>query len=105
MKDLGTLGGTRVGHMASTSRGQVVGQSNLAGDMANHPFLWDKKNGMKDLGTFGGSNGHATWLNDAGEVVGVANLPGDTGHDAFLWKNGVMTDLGNLGKTSFRICY
>lgn len=101
MKDLGTLGGTAGWPWALNQRGQVVGQSNLAGDTANHPFLWDKKNGMIDLGTLGGSNGHATWINDAGEVVGVANLPGDTGHDAFLWKNGVMTDLGNLGVTSF----
>lgn len=101
MKDLGTLGGTAGWPWSLNQRGEVVGQSNLAGDTATHPFLWDKKNGMRDLGTLGGSSGHATWLNDAGEVVGVANLTGDTGHDAFLWKNGVMTDLGNLGVTSY----
>jgi probable HAF family extracellular repeat protein len=100
MRDLGTLGGTSGGTNDLNNRGQVVGQSNLAGDMTQHPFLWDKKKGMIDLGTFGGSNGTAQWLNDAGEVVGQANLPGDTGHDAFLWKNGKMTDLGRLGKTS-----
>jgi probable HAF family extracellular repeat protein len=100
MLDLGTLGGTFSVTNDLNNRGQVVGNSNLAGDTAQHPFLWDPKKGLIDLGTFGGSNGSAQWLNDAGEVVGQANLPGDTGHDAFLWKNGVLTDLGNLGKTS-----
>ncbi len=57
MKDLGTLGGTAGWPWSLNQRGQVVGQSNLAGDTATHPFLWDKKNGMKDLGTLGGSNG------------------------------------------------
>ena len=55
---------------------------------------------MKDLGTFGGDNGQANALNDAGEIVGKADFPGNQLHDAFLWKNGTMTDLGNLGKTS-----
>ena len=100
MIDLGTLGGTSCLTSALNQRGQVVGASNLAGDNSQHPFLWDPKKGLIDLGTFGGSNGSAQWVNDAGEVVGLANLPGDTGHDAFLWKNGVITDLGNLGKTS-----
>ena len=100
MHDLGTLGGTAGGANDMNNRGQVVGNSNLAGDNSQHPFLWDPKKGLIDLGTFGGSNGSAQWLNDAGEVVGLADLPGDTGHDAFLWKDGVMTDLGNLGRTS-----
>jgi probable HAF family extracellular repeat protein len=100
MIDLGTLGGTLGFADDVNNEGQVVGQSNLPGDMTSHPFLWDKKKGLIDLGTFGGSYGSALWLNDAGEVVGVANFPGDKLRDGFLWKNGVLTDLGNLGKTS-----
>ena len=104
MLDLGTLGGTNGFAAVANSQGQVVGQSNLAGDLTYHPFLWDKKKGLTDLGTFGGSNGLATWINDAGEVVGEADFPGDATHDAFLWRRGVLLDLGNLGVTVVLRC-
>jgi probable HAF family extracellular repeat protein len=104
MLDLGTLGGVLGKSFALNNRGQVVGESNVAGDQTCHPFLWDKTEGMRDLGTLGGDGGLATWLNDAGEVVGKADLSGASGpcdgselHHAFLWKNGAMTDLGTVG--------
>jgi len=53
------------------NRGWVVGQSNVAGDLTAHPFLWDGKK-MMDLGTFGGDAGQANWLNEAGDIVGSA---------------------------------
>jgi len=98
MLDLGTLGGTSGFPTDLNNRGQVVGQSNLAGDVIFHPFLWTKSRGMQDLGTFGGDTGTTNWINDAGEVVGKADLPGPAPqtHGAFLWKKGVMTDLGRL---------
>jgi probable HAF family extracellular repeat protein len=99
MLDLGTLGGTRGNSEALNNRGQVVGESNLAGDEMFHPFLWDGRV-MRDLGTLGGNFGIAFSVNDAGAVVGFATLPDDNGFDAFLWQNGIMTDLGNLGCTS-----
>lgn len=100
MVDLGTLGGTIGLANAMNDRGQVVGDSNLAGDLTSHPFLWDR-GVLTDLGTFGGDNGRAIRLNDAGEVVGEADLPGSENHHAFLWRNRIMTDLGTLGSTSF----
>jgi probable HAF family extracellular repeat protein len=100
MLDMGTLGGLFGRAFALNNRGQVAGFSDLAGDQACHPFLWDKTGGMRDLGTLGGDSGLAYFVNDAGEVVGSANVPGAFGcyngaqNHAFLWRNGVMTDLG-----------
>jgi probable HAF family extracellular repeat protein len=97
MLDLGTLGGTNGFANALNQRGQVVGQSNLAGDLTFHPFSWSRSGGLQDLGTFGGDTGLAYAVNDAGDVVGKADLPGSQAHHAFLWRNGVMKDLGTLG--------
>jgi len=100
MYDLGTLGGTLGFPNAINNGGQVIGQSNLAGDSTNHPFLWDKRGNppLADLGTLGGDNGYASRINDAGAVVGTADLPGSQTHHAFLWQKGVgMTDLGTVG--------
>jgi probable HAF family extracellular repeat protein len=97
--DVGTLGGVCGYATDLNNRGQVIGNSDLAGDLTFHPFLWTKSGGMQDLGTFGGDNGQANAINDAGEIVGKADFPGSELHDAFLW-NGTMHDLGNLGKTS-----
>jgi probable HAF family extracellular repeat protein len=105
MHDLNTLGGTLAvvgalegsGGGAINNEGQVVGTSNLAGDLTHHPFLWDRGI-LKDLGTLGGNNGEAFWINNEREVVGQADLPGPGKqlHHGFLWKRGAMTDLGTV---------
>jgi probable HAF family extracellular repeat protein len=101
MLDLGTLGGTVGTPNALNNRDQVVGFSNVPGDVGCpsacevHPFLWGG-GVLRDLGTFGGSSGVAAWINHAGEVVGWANLSGDQAFHAFLWKDGVKTDLATL---------
>jgi probable HAF family extracellular repeat protein len=101
--DLGTLGGTFGiigGPFALNNRGQVVGQSNLAGDQTFHPFLWDKGT-LTDLGTLGGPCGSSNAINEEGAVVGIADIAGvpcGVQSHAFLWtpKSGV-NDLGTVG--------
>jgi probable HAF family extracellular repeat protein len=95
MMDLGTLGGTDGCASDLNNRGQVVGFSNLLGDQAGHPFLWEH-GVLTDLGTFGGSSGFPEGINEAGEIVGEAGYPGDILFHAALWKNGAMMDLGTV---------
>jgi len=95
MVDVGTLGGTLGFPWFMNDRGQVVGNSSLAGDQIGHAFVWDKINGMKDLGTLPGQTfSVATWVNDEGEIVGNADFFG--GGHSILWKNGKMIDIGLL---------
>ena len=95
MVNLGSFGGTCTYAVDLNNRGQVVGTSTLAGDLAHHPFLSDRT-AFTDLGTFGGTEGSANAINDAGEAVGWAAYPGDEVLHASLWKNGRITDLGTM---------
>ena len=105
MLDLGTLGGTCGIPSAINARGQVVGQSDMAGELTFHPFLWTKPGPMQDLGTLGGDNGLTTWINDDGAIVGDADRPGSQQHDAVLWSDGMMIDLGVLAGDSCSKAY
>jgi probable HAF family extracellular repeat protein len=98
--DLGNLGGTGHGNgnlaLDVNNKGQVVGDSDLKGDINFHAFLWTRETGMQDLGTLPGDvSSSAVSINDAGEVVGVS-LDASFNGRAFLWQNGVMTDLNTL---------
>jgi probable HAF family extracellular repeat protein len=96
MIDLGTLGGTVGSSSGLNNRGQVIGQSNLAGDQSADPFLWDGEK-LIDMFTQGVGDNFviANAINDAGEVAGSAAFPNHP-FDAAIWKNGVITDLGAL---------
>ena len=99
MTDLVGLGGTCSLVTGQNNRGEVTGQSDLAGDLTYHPFVWSNKGGMQDLGTLGGNNGLTNWINDNGDIVGKTDLPGPLtpqDHHAVLWRHGVMIDLGTF---------
>jgi probable HAF family extracellular repeat protein len=92
MISLGTLGGTQGVAAKVTNEGQVVGDSDLAGDSTQHGFSW--RNGvLSDIGTLGGDLSTAKWVNESGEVVGYS-WTADGLPKAFRWKNGHMRDLG-----------
>ena len=95
--DLGTLGDqfTTSEARAVNQRGQVVGDSFLAGLGPEHAFLWERGR-MRDLGTLGGLTSDATDINNRGQVVGVSATATGEQH-AFLWADGHMRDLGTLG--------
>ena len=107
--DIGTLGGDVSFSQGINAMGQVVGYSDLAGNAAQHAFLWtpDVANGttgtMVDLGVLGGGYSIAYGINDFGVVVGSSNAP-DSDRHAFVWTpvgpnavTGEMIDIGTLG--------
>ena len=71
-------------------------RANLAGDAAQHAFVW-RDGVMHDIGTLGGTSGGASYINGSGAVVGGSTLAGDVTTHAFLWHHGRMSDLGTLG--------
>jgi probable HAF family extracellular repeat protein len=98
MTDIPTLGGTSAFAHCANNRGEVIGQSNLAGDVgcpdscAQHAFSWDHGT-LTDLMPLGGSFSVALWLNNDGRAVGGSLTTGDNEFHATLWKDGGITDL------------
>jgi probable HAF family extracellular repeat protein len=92
-KFLATLGGTSSTAVAINNFGQVLGTSQIKGDVAYHAFLYTNGR-MTDLGAFTPSS-----VNFFDQVVGsyVPNPVSDpfTSH-AVLWKKGKMVDLNSL---------
>jgi len=108
MIDLGSLGGTNCNVLGFNNRGEVVGTSNLSGDVISRPFLWTKKHGMEDLGTLGGNTGQPNWINDSGDIAGKTDLAGPLSpqdHHAVLWRHGHQIDLGTFPEDSSSNAY
>lgn len=97
VKDLGSLGGARVGALGLNAEGAVVGFASLPGSATLHAFLNDG-GGIRDLGTFGGNQSVARNINRNQSVVGWAVTGGGERH-AFLLRSGALLDLGTLGES------
>ena len=95
MRDLGTLGGTYGVANWLNDDGEVVGQSNLAGDQASRPFLWNGRK-MINLGDLGGGFGFADYISERGDVAGASLAPDGNFH-GFRWHDGHMIDLPPVG--------
>lgn len=95
MKALGTLGGSSGFAQCANHKREVIGSSNMMGDLTFHAFLWRRGN-MTDLGTLGGDDSEAIWINESGVIAGSADLPTAGIHDAVRWKNGRILDLGTV---------
>jgi len=94
--DLGTFGGTTSEGKSVNDSGQVTGDATIAGDTADHAFVYSQGT-MRDLGTLGGSYSEGHGINNNGQVTGFASLSGDVTTHAFLFSSGSMQDLGTLG--------
>ena len=93
---LGTLGGqlSNVAY-AINNGGQVVGVSDLPGEVTAHAFIWQNGN-MTDLGTLPGDFFSVAFsINNKGQVIGES-CDINFNCRAFLWQNGTMSDLNTL---------
>jgi probable HAF family extracellular repeat protein len=92
---LPTLGGTNADAYAINDNGQIVGDSQITGDITRHAFLYSD-GVMHDLGTLGGNLSQALDLNASGQVVGYSYLDDNVTYRSFLYSDGVMHDLSDL---------
>jgi probable HAF family extracellular repeat protein len=87
-----TLGGTWSTAQAINDLGQVVGTSQISGDMSYHGFIYYKGT-ITDIGLINPYD-----INNPGQVVGLYNteINGDSTVRSFIYTNGVLTDLGTI---------
>lgn len=96
--DLGNLGGSfnNLPH-GMNNLGQVVGESDLAGDQTAHAFLASEGSKMQDLGVVGNDNySFGFGINNAGEIVGLSANADFSVIRAFIRQNGALVDLNTL---------
>ena len=96
--DLGNLGGefNNLPH-GMNNLGQVVGESDLAGDQTAHAYLASPGTKMQDLGTVGSDTySFGFSINDAAEIVGISANADFSVIRAFIRQNGTLVDLNTL---------
>jgi probable HAF family extracellular repeat protein len=94
--DLGSLGGTADNLPSDiNNRGEIVGESDIAGNTHHHAFLW-RSGAISDLGTLPGDvDSSASSINNKGQIAGFSfDVNGNP--RAVLWSDGVMWDLNTL---------
>src|SRR6266436_2526605 len=104
--DLGSFGGMHNNAAWSiNNRGQVVGQSDLAGDTTTHAFLWQNRK-IHDLGALLPTDvfSQAQSINDKGQVVGNS-CDASFNCRPFVWQDGVMTDLNTLTDSPLQLTF
>jgi probable HAF family extracellular repeat protein len=101
----------------ANNRGQIVGwaENGVVDPTCNTDFqilqfravIWGPTNEMQELPPLpGDSTSAATAINDRGQVVGISGacgiaVGGVSAAHAVIWENGVPTDIGNLGGTTW----
>jgi probable HAF family extracellular repeat protein len=94
--DLGSLGGFTAAALALNGSDQVVGYSDLPGDLGSHAFL-SSGGVMHDLGTLpGGTLSTAYGITRDGRVVGASDGAENAFH-AVVWAHGSIRDLNPPG--------
>jgi probable HAF family extracellular repeat protein len=97
--DIGNLGGTgSTEALGINDAGVATGWSTVAGDTAEHAFIYDGT--MRDIGTLpGGSDSQGFAIDGAGHVVGWSSVPSSDPslpHQHAFYYDGAMHDLGSL---------
>ena len=85
---------------ALNDRGQIAGAL-PTGPGTAIAATYDRAVGVVVLGTLGGRMSMARAINNAGQVAGWSYLPGTFVSHAFLYSDGVMTDIGLIGRDSY----
>ncbi|HRX84200.1 MAG TPA: dockerin type I domain-containing protein [Phycisphaerae bacterium] len=101
--DLGVLGGALGSVADMNNHGDILG-SWLDSTGTNRVFLYTDAEGWRAIGTVTNDQVQPTDMNDRGDIVGNY-WRYDDGYRAWHWRDGVQTDMGDLGGNETRVYY